>query len=46
MKKRRWQMLYGYAILQMKTLFVREVIYRNPTNCPYFLSILRPKTPY
>lgn len=46
MKKRRWQMLYGYAIFQIKPLFARKAILRNPTNCPYFLSNLWSKTPH
>ena len=45
MKKRRWQMLYGYTIFQIKPLFARKAIHHNPTNCPYFLSILWPKRP-
>ena len=39
-------MEFGYHILLTKTLFGRKVLNRNSTNCPYFLSILWPKTPY
>ena len=46
MKKRRWQMLYGYTIFQIKPLSAWKAIYHNPTNCPYFLLILWPKTPH
>ena len=46
MKKRRWQMSYGYTIFQIKPLFARKAILRNPTNCPYFLSNLWSKTPH